>query len=214
MTFTDIVTRVTNKLNRTSTDAITRIGLSVNDRYRAVVSSVGINTAKRTSVTANTVVGDRTVAFTCEKVYAVSDPAYTPARLLFERTYDELKYGLLGTDPPRLWAVQTEIATTVTIFLDCTPATIYALNADALVSAADLTGTNVPAFAADFHDVLYWGALADELEHMEKYDKAAKQEKKYELRLAELRYFLAKSAYKTLYQGKTNPMGAGVARLN
>ncbi len=92
-------------------------------------------------------------------------------------------------------------ASTVTIYLDCIPATIYALTADALVNLSTLSGSMIPAFAEDYHDLLVLGAMATEYDKMEKTPLADKKEKQYEDRLSQLRMYIAKSAYKDIVQG-------------
>ncbi len=208
-----LVQRVANKLNRTSADAITRITLSINDHYREVLSGVGLQTSVRTTVSANSGIGNRSVIFVAEKLYIVMDPAYTPPRVLDERTMDELENNQLGTEPPTAYAIQNMGANTVTIFLDCTPSSVFPLIADAQISVVDLIGNQVPNFAADFHDLLYRAGMMDELEHMEKYDFAEVQERRFLSRLSELRYFIAKSAYLRIYQGKTANGVSGVIGL-
>lgn len=214
MTYTDVVNRVANILNRTSVGDLARIGLSINDRFREVMSGIGLKAAVNTTASANTVIGSRSVTFTCEKVFAVYDPAVTPARYLDERTLNELKNSVSGTQPPYLYAIQVMGASTVTIYLDCVPTTIFALGVDCEIAQADMSGVMVPAFPADFHDILVKGGIADELNHMEKDDLAKIAEGKFEKRLGELRYFMAKSGYLRIYQGKTGPDAVSMARVN
>ena len=204
MTFSAIVSKVLAKTNETSTTATTRVGTYVNDRYREVRAGVGMETSNDGTVTANTVVGTRTLAFLCEKIYAVYDATQVaPAGILGEWTLNQMRQSPIGGDPPQHYALYTMDASTVTVMLDTVPATIYTLTADAAVTIADMTGTGVPVLPLDFHDILFRGALADELEHLEKYDMATYQEAKFEKRLSELRYFIATSNYKDLYQGET-----------
>lgn len=208
-TFTELVARVSNKLRRTSATDLARIGLSINDRYREVMTGVGLSVATRTTASANTVVGTRSITFTCEKVFRLYDPAYTPQRYLDEYTFDEIKGGPVVTDPPTRYAVQTMGASTVTLYLNSTPATIYALGVDCEVVQTDISGSTIPAFSTGFHDILYRGGLADELDVMEKPERAAVEEARFEKRLAELRYFIAKSGYVKMYAAKVNPTTRG-----
>lgn len=213
MDFQTLVTRVANKLNRTSADALTRIGASINDHYREVLSGVGLQTSVRTTVSGSTVIGVRDFIFPCEKLFIVMDPSYTPPRVLDERTMDELENNQLGTQPPVTYAIKRMGASTVTIFLDCTPTTVFPLIAEAEISIVDLIGVQSPEFAASFHDLLYRAGMMDELEHMEKYDLAKVQERRFQTRLGELRYFVAKSAYLRIYQGKNSMNVAGIVGL-
>lgn len=217
MTFTDLVNAVLSATNATTATATTRIGTYVNMRYRQVVSTCGMQTSVNTVVDANTVIGSRFVTFTCEKVFSCFDPTQTPpAGLLFEWTIDEMRRQPVGSDPAQHYAVYGMGASTVVLMLDTIAASVYALSADAQVNITDLSGTQTPNFPADFHDILFMGALADELAHLEKYEKSTYWENKYDGgdraqhkggRLADLRYFIATSNYKTIYQGKSSDTG-------
>lgn len=201
MTFTEIVQKVADRLNLTATTALTRIGQEVNERYRETASSVGMATTVRGTATAPTIVGNRSLVFTCTKIFSVYNAAYDPPVVLDERTFDTLRNVPAGTDPAQQYAIQLMGASTVTIYLNSTPATIYTLTADVETNLTDLSGSQVPAFSADFHDILVHGALADELDKMEKYPLSAKQELKFQRRLSDLRLFIAKSAYLDIHQG-------------
>ena len=206
MTFTDIVSEVADRLDLSSTQALARIGRSVNERYREIASSIGLQTLVRTVVSATTTVGSRSLTFTnVEKLYSVFNPAFDPVVVLEEQTFDELRNQSEGVDPPQAYAIQLMGASSVTIYLDTVPSTAYVLSADAESNMATLSGSMVPAFAEDYHNLLTYGAMATELDKMEKYDLSQKQEDRYEQRLAALRMFIAKSAYLDLYQGKTSP---------
>ena len=206
MTWADIQSRVANRLNLTSTDALTRIGQEINERYREVMSSCGLNTSVfQEGISANTVIGQRSVVFSCEKIYVLYDPAYTPPRVLGEVSMDDMRNRQVLIDPPMEYAIAGTGASTVTVYLDVVPATIYALKIDGEANLTDLSGVQVPAFPQDFHDILTRGVMADELYTMEKYALSAAQEKKFEDRLAHLQYFIAKSGYLTSYQGKNSP---------
>src|SRR5438067_386533 len=169
MTFAEIQTEIGERLNLTSATAVARIGRSINERYRWLASSIGFSTIQRTTASATTSIGNRSLAFGptptgVEKILSVYNTAYTPAMVLGEQTFDELRNSPIGTDPPQQYAIQLEGSSSVTIFLDCTPATAYALTADVLSNLATLSGTNVPAFTEDFHDILVYGGMATELE--------------------------------------------------
>ena len=282
MTFTAIVAKIADRLNLTSTAALTRIGEDVNDRYREIVSSVGLQTSIRTTISEQVTVGNRLVTFDCEKVFSVfnnygravssitrssttatvttsidhgyavgdsvvvagavqtdyngtfvittvpSDTTFTyevanspttPATgtitvelqqtqwILGERTMDEMRAMPVQADPPQYWAPQNIGAATVTVQLDSIPSTAYILNADVEVNITDLSGSSVPAFPQDFHDILVRGGLADELYKMEKYDLSAVQEEKFQNRLSELRLFIAKSNGLAIFQGRQAGVG-------
>lgn len=211
MTFTDIQSRISDRLNLTSTAALTRIGQSINEAYREMASSVGIkDKIERGTASASTVVGNRDLTFgpsptKVQKILAVYDPSISPPRLLDEFTMDELLNQVLGTDPASAYAIKLMGATSVTIHLDVIPASIYTLTADVLINLVDLSGTDVPAFAEDFHNLLIYKGMQIELEKMEKYDLAAKQEKKFQDRMGEYRLYIASSAYLKIMQGKDSP---------
>ena len=201
MTFTEIQNKVADRCNITSTTGLARIADSINERYRAVASSIGLDTIQRGTASANTVIGNRSVTFTCEKILSVYNTAFTPYMVLDEVSFDTLRNQVTGTDPAQQYAIQLMGASTVTVFLDSTPATIYALTVDALINVATLSGSQIPAFAQDFHDILVFYAMSVELYKMEKYALADKKEAQSESRLSDLRYYIAKSAFGKIVQG-------------
>ena len=201
MTFTEIVNKVADRMNLTAATALTRIGDSVNERYRTIASSIGLDTIERQTITASTIIGNRSLVFTCEKILSIYNTAFTPVLVLDEISMDLMRNQVLGTDPAQQYAIQLMGASTVTVYLGSTPATIYPLSADALVNLSTLSGSQVPAFAQDFHDALVLGAMATELYKMEKYALADKKEEQFMARLSDLRFFIAKSAYRQMYQG-------------
>lgn len=202
MTFADIQTEVSDRLNLTSAKALARIGRSINERYRWLASSIGMQTVTQTTVSANTVIGSQLVTFNAEKLFSVYNPAYTPPIVLDIISPDELRNEFTSTDPPTQCAILNMGASTVTIKINTVAATVYALGADAEVNIQTLSGTMVPAFAEDYHSLLVYGAMATELDHLEKYDMAKVQEARFTTRMSELRLFIAKSAYLNIYQGK------------
>ena len=107
-------------------------------------------------------------------------------------------------DDERDFAIYSTTAITVTIVLNSIPTTAHTLYAEGLSNVASLSGSGTPAFAEDFHDILVFGAVADELRKMEKVQLAKDAEDDFERRLSDLRMFIAKSAYLDMYQGKTN----------
>lgn len=204
MTFNEIVTEVMDRLNLTSSTAITRVGRAVNDRYRRLTSSIGLETTRRVEVSAPTVIGEQTLVFTgVEKLIAVIDKTSGTDIILNQITPDEMHIITLRTDPPRNWCLLRSGATTVTIKLDCVPASVYNLYADGHTSITSLTGTGVPAFPESFHDTLIFGAMADEYRKMEKTALMADAEMNYDKRLSDLRMWIAKTAYLDVYQGKS-----------
>lgn len=166
-------------------------------------------------VTANTVVANRSLTFgttgtKVEKILSVYNAAYTPPQVLDQVSFDQMRNQMIGTDPPQQYAIQTMGDHTVTIYLGSIPATIYALTADVLSNLVDLSGTQVPAFAEDYHDILVYGPLGSEYMRMEKPDLARvydnEDERKpglFQTRCSQLRYYIAKSAYLNIYQART-----------
>ena len=284
MIFSTIVSTIATRLNLTSSDATTRIGVAVNERYREVMSGVGLQTAVRGTATKQVTAGNRLVVFTAEKIfnvfnnygrsvtsitrssttatvttsiahgyttgdsvviagatetdyngvytitvtgtttftYTVANSPSTPATgtitvelqqtqwVLGEITMDEMRMiPVMTGDQPQNWAPQNTGASTVTIQLDTIPSTAYILNADVESNLTDLSGSNVPAFPQDFHDILVRGGLADELYKMEKYELSQVQEEKFEKRLSELRLFIAKSNGLEIFQGRGQVAGRG-----
>jgi hypothetical protein len=125
----------------------------------------------------------------------------------------------LSSDPASFYAVVLVGAASVTIKLNCVPATIYALTADVLSTEATLTSTDVPAFAEDFHDILIFYGQWREALKQQNWEAANRYEEMYHGprdmdgqhrggRLAEYRYYLALSAHKKVYQGKTPAAGS------
>lgn len=208
MTFTEMRTEVAERLNLTSPAALARIGRNLNDRYRWLASTIGLQTTARATATATTVIGNRALTFgptpvPVEKVYVLTDASVSPPRVIEPIAFDEMRVRRLGTDPPHAWCVQTAGPNTVTIRLDTIPTSAYVLTADVLANVGVLSGSLVPNFAESFHDLLVYGAMATELEKMEKYEMAQKQEALYRERVSDLRFFLAKNAFRRFYQGKT-----------
>lgn len=207
MTFTELVSRTAERLNLTSSEATARLGRYVNDRYRELTSSLGINTSRRTSATAATVISNPRVTFTIEKIERIYATTTGARRMLQEISYDEWRNRNVyqnASGSPLAYAVENAGASTVTIVLDPVPAAVETLSADGLNNASTLSGSDVPAFPADFHDALVWGAMAEEYRKLDKHNLATDAEARFEKRISDLRYFLAKSSYLELKQGPNN----------
>lgn len=201
MTLDEMVTQVAQRLNLTSTAALARIADDLKTRYSEVLGSIGMTPSSQGVVTAATVIGNRYVTFWgCQKILSVFN---SDNQVLGQRMFDELRNTTPGSGSPDVYAVATVSDDSTTIFLNNTPAAVETLSADAVVDASVLVGGSSPAFPALYHDLLVQGAVADELLKMEKQSLAEEAERKFEKRLSELRYFLAKSAYLQQFQGKT-----------
>jgi len=67
---------------------------------------------------------------------------------------------------------------------------------DGIMRGVDLVDdTDIPALPEDFHDAIIYGVCADENQHWDKVDRFDYYEKKSELRVREMRYFIQKSIY-------------------
>lgn len=226
MNFDEIVTEVMARTRQTSDEAKTRIGRAVNDRHRRVTSSLGLNTARRITQTAifPDTSNDMALTLTTTKVYALFqvDPV---RRLLGEISFDEWRHldvhhPVVGL--PQWWAVdavpKTSSGNALVVRLHPKPdpndpnAAAYEFGADVLENQQDLvTGVvgSTPRFSPDFHDIIVHGALADEWMALKQDDLSKRSEATYEQRLAELRMFIAKSAYLDIHQGKHSPYPGG-----
>lgn len=205
MTFAEIVDRVAKRLNLTSPQALERISEGVNDRYRQLVSSIGLQTSVRGTVTADTTASNRLLTFEdVEKLYVVYDDNFSPTVQLAEISADEMRNMTLLTEPARSYAIWSQDADSVTIQLDSVPSGVYTYTADAEQIVATMSGVSIPAFPSKFHDILVFGGIAEELYKMEKYQMGDRYEARYQERVSELRLQLAMSAYRTVYQSKTD----------
>jgi hypothetical protein len=217
MTFTELVTEVMARTRQTSDEAKTRIGRELNDRHRRITSSLGLATSRRGPVVSSaTVVGNPEVSFSnVEKLFDVFLTG-SARRVLSEITFDQWRNRnswAPASGSPTSYAISHWTADKVFLALDPVPSAAgVTLEADALISLATLTDVapnNVPVFAASFHDVLMYGALADEWMQLKQDDLMNKAEALYEQRLSELRYFIAKDAYLVIVQGGTGGLNRG-----
>lgn len=197
MTYKQVQDRVLDRLNLTSTDARTRIKNFINERYRNAVTSCSMQRVRMGNFSATTVSGATTVTVSGAKPVTITMPALN--RGLGERSLDQLRsYDPSGqwSGAPQFYAVTNFGAQNFTLQLMPKPDGAYVLNIDGYALGIDLTAdADLPAFPEDFHDLLIFGVLADEYDHMGEEDKALKQEAKFARRLADLRYFIAKSTY-------------------
>lgn len=127
--------------------------------------------------------------------------------VLNELSFDEMRNNIISTQPPQNYAVSRMGANSVTIYLDCAPTTVFILSADVLESTTTLSGTNEPVFDENYHDILVHGGKVPELLKMEKADLSNGAEEDYQRRLADLRFFIAKSAYMDIFPGKRDRRG-------
>lgn len=187
------------RLNWSSPDARALVKNYLNERYRRVASAVNMARVRRGVVTANTAVGTNTVTFTgVAKLLTVYDAALLE-RLLEETSVDDIRArdaAASTSGTPTHYAILSHTIDEVELLLYPTPDAVSALSADALLAGTDMSlDADEPAFPEDFHDVLILGAEADGRVKNEKINMANKSEEQFETRLADLRYFLVKSAY-------------------
>lgn len=205
MTFDEIVSDICDRLNLTDADAITRVGKHVNRRYRRVKTSIGVrDEVSRVTSAYVPSVGTRLQTITSvEKVIAVFTEL-SPTDPLDQLTYEEMQERTPGTGNPTCWSVKRSGASSVTLYFDSD-----FTDADDLIIIADetnttLSGTTEPAFPESFHDILVFGATADELRKKDKLQMARDAEGDYERLLAQLRLHIAVSGYKDVQVGKNN----------
>ena len=197
---------MTDRLNLTSDQAISRVGRELNARYKRVSSSIGLAVSRRVyDIAVQTVTDDKYLTFTgVEKIEVVKDVTTVDQPIaLVERLPGEMNDLVIKDSQPRNYAIFSVTHNTVTILVDSNVVEDAFIKADGLETAETLSGSLTPAFAESFHDVLVFGAVADELKKMEKFQLARDAEDDFERRLSDLRMFIAKSAYLDIYQGKT-----------
>lgn len=205
MVFDELVLEVCERLNLTSDEAKGRVGRAINNRYRRLTSSIGLDTTRRTQVSKAATIGNSTITFTgIEKVLAIIDKSSGVDVPLTQITPDEMHVVPTRNEPPRNYSINKIYSTSVDIIVDCVPTTTFTLYADGLASLVTLAGNQEPAFPQSFHDILVFGAMADEYRKMEKMQLYQAAETDYEKRLSDLRMLIAKTSYMDIYQGKSN----------
>lgn len=210
-----MVSEICDRYNLSAPSARDRIGRSINECYKALCSSIGLQTSARGTATSATSIGSRVVTFgpsptKVQKILSVYDATVSPAVGTFnERTFEYLRDSQDSGDQSREFAIQLMGADSVTIFLGGTATTVRTLTADVEVNKATLAGVDVPAFAESFHDILLKYASSIELDKLEKYDAAEKKMRQFEDRTSELRMYIAKSAYKDIIAGSRGSARSG-----
>lgn len=208
MTFDELVSGVADRLNLTSADAITRIGQRVNERYRRVTSSAGLNTTRfqNPTFTVNTTTFPQLpdMRIDMETVVKVRKLATSPTvRVLRPITHDEMDEIPTRTGLPEKWAIKSNGPSHTIITLDGFPDTdSFTLSVEGYKNCSTLASNDEPLFPEDFHDILTFGAMADELMKMEKPQLAAEREAQFGARLSDLKFFIAKMIYQDIYAGK------------
>lgn len=209
MTFDEIVAQAMDRLNLTSEDALLRVERFVNKRYRAVTTSIGLVTSRRvvrefTYDGATDIELPEVVVSGMEKIFTIKLVIDADSwKRLDEVTFSDLTYRPARDANPTAFAVKLVGPQEVRIQLDGFPSTDeFTLNVEGLDIAIDLEGSLEPWFPESFHDLLIEGAMSDELRKMEKPQLASIAETNYAQRLSDLRYFLVKSEWVDIIQGK------------
>jgi hypothetical protein len=206
MTVNELVSHIADELNITSDESLARVTRELNKRYKQVTSAIGLIPSRREEVSKAATIGNRFIVFSgIEKVDTVYRKNNTTNILLQEITHEEMLEITPRDEPPQKYSIFSVTATTVTVWLDCTPTTTFTLYASGLADVSTLTGLSVPAFPESFHDILIYGVCADEYRRKEKADLAKESEQNFERRLSDLKMFLAKSAWLDIHRGKYTP---------
>jgi hypothetical protein len=212
VTRAEIVAEVMDRLNLTSENAKARIQKRVQTRYARVTSAIGLTTSRRVSTTLAvnpvtvTTLPDLMIQGIVKvfRVQLVSDT--TRKSNLDEVTYEEVTTTQFSAGLPSRYAIKTMGSDNVTITFDRTPDTdSFSIIVDGLAVILELADNDSPVFPADFHEVLVEGAMSDEYRKMEKPALQADAEERYAAILSDLRFFIVKSDYLDIYQGKTKP---------
>jgi hypothetical protein len=215
VTFTELVSTVASRLNLTSSDALTRIGVNINYRYKRVTSGIGLMPSRRTTVSVASTGGAPDVVLPLEKLEIVYCTAGGRRIVLDEVSFDDWRnrrvFGSRAGDP-EVFAIQSMDGDSHTVVIDPVPADALTISADGLQSASTLSGSDVPQFPSSFHDVLVDGAIADEYFKMDNQKLARDFEMRFEQRLGDLRYHIAKSSYLVVAQGTSEQKSPATTR--
>src|SRR5688572_25581107 len=123
MTFDEIVTEITSRLNLTSSEATTRVGRLVNRKYRRITTKCGMKNTRRVTASMNTVSGTQTMTVTSmEHVDRIIDDSASEYFILEEVSYDEIRDKKPVSGRPTKWAVMTQGADSVIVIFDTKPA--------------------------------------------------------------------------------------------
>jgi hypothetical protein len=185
-------------LNLSSPEARTRVKARINQRYREVQSTLNLARTRRSLGTMATVSGQATVtASGVAKIFGLYDGAVRHQALeeVAVQTMLQREAQLEEDGTPREYAIQTHINDVVVVRFYPRPNAVLTLDTDVLAAGTNMTDDeDEPSLPVDFHDVLVRGPLADELRKMGKFKEAETEEDLFQRRLADLRYFLVKSA--------------------
>jgi hypothetical protein len=201
VTFTDIVTDLSRRLNTPSTEAQTRLGVAVNTLYKRLTASLGIDAeTRRDVVSAQT---DAAVYVTFDGIEKVISVANGDGELLEEVSQAALDGQIVTAASPTKYAIYRMGASSVVIQINAIPDTPATLTAVGYAQQGTLSGSMEPAFPESFHYILLEGVLAQELRKQEKPALADMARQEYDRGVGELRLFLVKSRHLQRRQGIT-----------
>lgn len=203
MTFDEIVTEISDRLNITSTSGTARIGRLVNLKYKEVVSSVNVQVASRvTGIEAAMSLGSQTVTFTgIEKIERIYDDTSGTVIELHERSWEDIRRLNPTTGAPTKYAIERMGPGTVTVRFECLAQDTRTLKADGLETTDTLAGAQLPSFSTNYHDILVAGVLADEYAKLEKPALSSREDAKFQKRLSDLRLWVTRSVRLKIQQG-------------
>lgn len=211
MTLAQLATEVMARLNLSSTESSARVKRELNDAYRRLTSSCGLATSRRTTANVNSVALTPTVTFALDKVERVY--ITSPTKQVFpEITYDDCRNANIETATtgiPSAYAIKTMGGGDVTIELTPIPDGAYMIYADGYVTVATLADNDEPVVPTDYQDALIYDVLRVEYMKLDKRDLSQMSLNDYENRVAQLRYFIAKSNSLTISQGGRSGLGGG-----
>jgi hypothetical protein len=199
MTRLQILNSVKRRLNKstTATDSDARLLEFINEVHRAVLSESGMETLRRTTPATFPSV-DGTPNYTISTIARVNRVwETTNDRRLEEISLD--RYRSIDVDPtnnkgtPYAYAWATTGVSSVTLFLTPCPSAAISYSVDGLSVISDLSADGTePNLPLDFHDILVYGALSREYEHLD--DKRLHvAETRYAERLRTLKHWLAET---------------------
>jgi hypothetical protein len=198
MTRLQILNTVKRRLNKstTATDSDARLLEFINETHRAILSESGMERLRRTTSTFASIVGtasyERTSTARINRVWETTND-----RRLEEISLD--RYRAIDVDPtsftgtPWGYAWATAGVSSVTLFLTPCPSAVITYSYDLLSVISDLSADGTePNLPLDFHDVLVYGALSREYEHLD--DKRLHvAETRYRERMSKLRLWMAET---------------------
>lgn len=222
MTFDDIVDAVCLDLNITQPASVVRVGLHVNRRYQQVQGALGLNLNSRVSfeigLTPNSQeqILDESTTPEVQRIvslYAQHDPD-TDWCPLDELTFEQMQHEVPTTGNATKWCRKRVGATSTTFLVNSTVPDGMVVMVEGEEHASILEDDDIPEFPEAFHDVLIFGAKADELRKMEKFAAAKEFEGdeehpsgsyNFQGRLAQLRLKSILMQHGTIVQGIQQP---------